>query len=251
MFFPHRDFLYDSTLNLGDIIESASGPSKGILNKHAFWNCQDCNNEFFICHSQIDTQNQNSHQNKNGNSCSYCICSNALHCSGNQIILLNRFSLVRECGTLGSGNFTGVFLLQDVYTNNFYALKVVRRELAVILENEFRTLSRFLNSRPHLVPRPYRYFTSKRFCFLIQEILTPIPPFPTGSFDLEKLNVIRILVRDVATTLKYLHSQRVIHVDLKLANLMYRNSAFVPIPFSTELTLETALHLSTHLPLHR
>jgi serine/threonine protein kinase len=231
MFFPCRDFLYESTLNLSDIIENSTNSGQKIPSTNSHLKCPDCKDEYFICYSGENTQNDG----ENRNFSRYSICPNALHFSENhKIILLNRYRLVEGSGALGYGNFTSVFLIQDSFLgfqDHFYALKVVRKDLSLILENEFKTLTFLLNRKPHLIPKPFRFFSSSRFCFLIQEILTPLLPFPTHSSRLEKLNLIRSLIKDLSTTLFHLHFQQITHADLKLSNLMYRNSSFAPIKF--------------------
>lgn len=171
--------------------------------------------------------------------CSICknnnVMSNSLTISlcpaqTNHPLLLNRYSIVKEGGKLGNGNFISTFLIQDTHSNNrntFYALKVIKREMTVILENEFKTLCLLSRTSNSSIPKVYRFFCTKEHSFLIQQIFSPFPAIIRTDYS-TLLDILRMILRDVCSTLLLLHSQNVIHADIKLQNILYNTAS----PFS-------------------
>ncbi|MDJ0554570.1 MAG: IMS domain-containing protein [Microcoleaceae cyanobacterium MO_207.B10] len=155
----------------------------------------------------------------------------------NQQILNNRYRIIK---TLASGGFGETFLAQDTQmpsgrlcvikqlkpiVNNPKIYQLVQerfqREAAILEE---------LGETNNQIPRLYAYFTENGQFYLVQEWIkgeTLTKKLQTkGLFDENSTQQILISLLPV---LEYIHSQRIIHRDIKPGNIIWRETDDLPV----------------------
>ncbi len=154
-----------------------------------------------------------------------------------QSLLNNRYRVIR---TLGSGGFGETFLAEDTHmpsgrrcvikqlkpvTNNPQVYQLVQtrfgREAAILEE---------LGAGSPQIPNLYAYFSENGQFYLIQEFiegatLTNLVQ-QQGSFN--EGSVQKILL-NILPVLDYVHSQRIVHRDIKPDNIILRSSDGLPV----------------------
>lgn len=157
---------------------------------------------------------------------------------GNKLnILENRYKVIR---VLGSGGFGDTFLAEDTHlpsgrhcvvkqlkpqTNDPQVYQIVKDRFqreAVMLED--------LGQRSNQIPSLYAYFESGGQFYLVQELIEGIT---LGKMVQEQGTLSDSAVRGILTgilpVLEYVHSQRIVHRDIKPDNIIMRNADNQPV----------------------
>ncbi len=152
--------------------------------------------------------------------------------------LSDRYSLERE---LGQGGMATVYLAEDLKHKRKVAIKVLKPELAAVLERfvqEITTTAAL--QHPHILPL-FDSGTAEGFLFYVM-------PFIDGETLRAKLDretqlgveeAVKITV-DVADALDYAHSQGVVHRDIKPENILLHNGRPMVADFGIALALSAA-----------
>lgn len=152
-------------------------------------------------------------------------------------MLENRYKVIRE---LGSGGFGKTFLAEDTHlpsgrrcvvkqlkpqTNDPQIYQIVKDRFqreAVILED--------LGQRSNQIPSLYAYFESDGQFYLVQELIEGVTLTKkvqeTGTFSDTS---VREIITGILPVLEYVHSQRIVHRDIKPDNIILRNSDNQPV----------------------
>ncbi|HCA95102.1 MAG TPA: serine/threonine protein kinase, partial [Cyanobacteria bacterium UBA9226] len=157
---------------------------------------------------------------------------------GNKLdILENRYKVIR---VLGSGGFGDTFLAEDTHlpsgrhcvvkqlkpqTNDPQVYQIVKERFqreAVILED--------LGQRNNQIPSLYAYFESGGQFYLVQELIEGI----TLTKMLQQQGTlsdssVRGILTGILPVLEYVHSQRIVHRDIKPDNIILRNGDNQPV----------------------
>lgn len=155
----------------------------------------------------------------------------------NQSILNNRYRIIN---TLASGGFGETFLAQDTQmpsgrlcvikqlkpiVNNPQIYQLVQerfqREAAILEE---------LGETNNQIPRLYAYFTENGQFYLVQEWIegeTLTKKLETEGIFNE--NSARQILVSLLSVLDYIHSQRIIHRDIKPGNIIWREKDSLPV----------------------
>ncbi|MCP2727823.1 serine/threonine-protein kinase [Limnofasciculus baicalensis] len=152
-------------------------------------------------------------------------------------ILENRYKVIR---VLGSGGFGDTFLAEDAHlpsgrhcvvkqlkpqTNDPQVYQIVKDRFqreAVILED--------LGQQSNQIPSLYAYFESGGQFYLVQELIEGIT---LGKMVQKQGTLSDSAVRGIMTgilpVLEYVHSQRIVHRDIKPDNIIIRNADNQPV----------------------
>ena len=155
----------------------------------------------------------------------------------NQPILNNRYRIIK---TLASGGFGETFLAQDTQmpsgrlcvikqlkpiVNNPQIYQLVQerfqREAAILEE---------LGETNNQIPRLYAYFTENGQFYLVREWIegeTLTKKLETEGIFNE--NYVRQILISLLPVLDYIHSQRIIHRDIKPGNIIWREKDSLPV----------------------
>jgi len=146
-----------------------------------------------------------------------------------KMLLKNRYRILKH---LGGGGFADTFLVEDIISNQNYAMKQLRNmtnDLSTykIVEERFHREAAVLaklNDIAHSVPNLYDFFSENGKWYLVQEWVDGEDLLEKVSRDgpLGEIFVINIMV-ELLFTLKYIHSKGVIHRDIKPNNIMIRH----------------------------
>ena len=128
----------------------------------------------------------------------------------------------RLLNLIGRGNFAEVYLGEHLHLNTLAAIKVLRTHFTSEDEERFYTEARTIArlSHPHIV-RILDFDVDDGFPFLIMEYA------PNGSLRQRHpkgtkvpLDIVISYVRQVAGALQYIHTQKLIHRDVKPENML-------------------------------
>jgi serine/threonine protein kinase/Tol biopolymer transport system component len=131
----------------------------------------------------------------------------------------NRFRLIRS---LGKGSFADVFLAEHVYLKTLVALKILRVHLSPSVEERFLNEARLLVrlKHPHIVVI-HDYGMEGGAPFLVIEYAlhgSLRQRYPVGT-QVPVADILRYTTQ-IASALQYAHEQRIIHLDIKPANIL-------------------------------
>ena len=153
------------------------------------------------------------------------------------VILNNRYRIVR---TLGSGGFGDTFLSEDTHMPS--ARKCVVKQLKPstndpkvwqIIQDRFQreaAILEVLGKANHQIPELFAYFTENDKFYLVQEYVegATLAQEVASNGALGELRV-RGIVSSLLQVLEFVHSQGVIHRDIKPDNIIIRKSDGQPV----------------------
>lgn len=137
-------------------------------------------------------------------------------------LILNRYYVVEK---LGDGCYAKVFLVQDIHTNEVFALKAIRKvhfkhnkKLRYMLDKEAKI--HMSMNHPNIV-KLYKYFEDKNYVFFLLEYVHPGELF-TVLYDEDGFSEkdAAKYVYQTVLALKYCAEKGVMHRDLKPENLL-------------------------------
>jgi serine/threonine-protein kinase len=156
-----------------------------------------------------------------------------------QEALGSRYRLLRE---LGSGGMATVYLAEDTERGEPVAVKVLRRELTVILgatrfHREIEILSRL--QHPNIVPVLDSRQAGARLYYVMPFVPGDSlrPRLERGPFPV--VDVIRITV-DIAKAIDYAHEHGVLHRDIKPENVLLDGPRALVCDFGVARAIEVA-----------
>ncbi|XP_052243873.1 serine/threonine-protein kinase 33-like [Dreissena polymorpha] len=129
---------------------------------------------------------------------------------------------------LGQGSFGKVYQVRHKSTNVMWAMKFVNKDKAggsgiKLLEREVAILKRV--SHPNIIQLNEVFETSKRMC-LVMELCTEgelADTLKERKFFVE--SQVRLITKELASAIAYLHKNDIVHRDLKLENILVSKSA--------------------------
>jgi serine/threonine protein kinase/DNA polymerase III delta prime subunit len=133
---------------------------------------------------------------------------------------IGEYRLVRQ---LGGGNFGIVYLAEQVQEHTLVAIKVLYMSKSEGLKDFLNEVSTMWLRHPHIVPLLDFGISSDDIPFLVMEYApggTLRDRYPRG--EQVPLSTIVSYVDQVSSALQYAHDQRVIHRDVKPANILLR-----------------------------
>tara|TARA_Y100000590_G_scaffold39811_1_gene42487 strand:+ start:4998 stop:6278 length:1281 start_codon:yes stop_codon:yes gene_type:complete len=123
---------------------------------------------------------------------------------------------------LGRGTFSRVWLVNELETNQFYAMKVVFSEYIEDGEHELE-MANLLDNKDNNESRVIKLINSFKEndqIYIINELMgIPLVDLLDEEEDI-KTNLIKKMIKDVLLGLKELHKKNIVHNDLKLENVM-------------------------------
>ncbi|CAD2217891.1 serine/threonine-protein kinase [Angomonas deanei] len=129
--------------------------------------------------------------------------------------VLNRYCVM---GELGSGGFAKVHQLMDMRTNTHYACKVIKvNNSKDSVKTEINVHSRM--NHPNIV-RLYRTFKDEYYHYILLELCTPKNLLEIlGKRTFTEADIC-VIMSQLVNAVEYMHTQSVLHRDLKLGNIL-------------------------------
>lgn len=128
--------------------------------------------------------------------------------------------------SLGSGGFGTVYKAKHKATGDIRAVKVVKKERIArdidMLRIELTTLLTL--DHPNVL-KLYSFFEDKDSIYIVTELCTGgelMEALADGRFNEE--DEIRRVLRDLVRAVSYCHARRIVHRDLKLENLLFKDT---------------------------
>lgn len=129
---------------------------------------------------------------------------------------------------LGDGSYSSVFECKNKITGMHYAAKQYKKRLVfgleTMLQNEFQVLKQVSNAHPNVLTL-IDYFETCDSLYLVTdlasggELFDRIANHPDSKLPEEQaISITKILV----STIRYLHSNKIVHRDLKAENLLFQ-----------------------------
>lgn len=136
---------------------------------------------------------------------------------------------------IGSGSFSEVYLCQNEKYNHFFAIKrVTKKDKVKVAENEIDALISLIH--PSIV-KLYQTFTDTNCQYLVMEYC------PKGTIkEMKKMNREKFIfyAKQLVEVLKYCHSQKVAHRDIKPDNIfidMYNHAKLGDFGFADKFNI--------------
>lgn len=126
---------------------------------------------------------------------------------------------------LGSGSYSHVFECKNVVTGAHFACKQYSKKLVygleLMLQSEFKVLKAVLNGHKNILLM-WDYFETSKDFYLVTDLALGGELFDriTSSEKLE-VNECRDILTTLLSTLAYLHSNGIVHRDIKAENLLF------------------------------
>jgi len=138
---------------------------------------------------------------------------------------------------LGKGTYGKVILCRERATMNLYAMKIIKKEMVIFNDNIHQILAekRVLQktSHPFLLNLKYSFTTCDRLC-LVTEFVNGGELYFQLARELKQGNPFtedraRFYGAEIISALEYLHTNAIIHRDLKLENILLDKDGHIRI----------------------
>ncbi|CAK8677293.1 RAC-alpha serine/threonine-protein kinase-like isoform X2 [Clavelina lepadiformis] len=134
---------------------------------------------------------------------------------------------------LGKGTFGKVILVKEKRTDEFHAMKILKKEVIVAKDEVTHTLTenRVLQQtrHPFLTSLKYSFQTSDYLCFVMEYVNGGEIFFHLSRDRVFPEDRARFYGAEIVLALDYLHQQEVIYRDLKLENLLLDSEGHIKI----------------------
>uniref|UniRef100_A0A8C4QI35 non-specific serine/threonine protein kinase n=1 Tax=Eptatretus burgeri TaxID=7764 RepID=A0A8C4QI35_EPTBU len=146
-------------------------------------------------------------------------------------VTMNDFDYLK---LLGKGTFGKVILVREKATGQYYAMKILKKEVIVAKDEVAHTLTenRVLQSTKHpfLTHLKYSFQTNDRLCFVMEYVNGGELFFHLSRERVFSEDRTRFYGAEIVSALDYLHSEKnVVYRDLKLENLMLDKDGHIKI----------------------
>lgn len=132
---------------------------------------------------------------------------------------------------LGDGSYSTVFECKNKLTGLHYAAKQYKKCLVYgleeMLQNEFHILKKVSNSHPHILSL-VDYFETRDYLYLVTDLARGGETFDRVISSQEGRlpeAQVREITRSLLSTVHYLHSNNIVHRDLKAENLLFQSKS--------------------------
>lgn len=125
---------------------------------------------------------------------------------------------------LGHGSFGFVYLSYDASCHRYVAIKIMPRIYSTETENSVNEIKLHQNLVHNNVIKLYK----SDFCDFYRYLILEYVPYTLESFVKDRINF-KNLIFQILNGLEYIHSQNIVHNDLKLSNILVSKDMIVKI----------------------
>jgi calcium-dependent protein kinase len=130
---------------------------------------------------------------------------------------------------IGQGSYGNVYLACNVYTNEKVAIKKIYKTLDIITESEIINEIDILKKLNHPdIVKILEFYKTETAYYIISEYCSGGELFEKAETHLSE-NQIAVIFKQILSGLSYLHSNNIVHRDLKLENILISDKEYVPI----------------------
>ena len=130
---------------------------------------------------------------------------------------------------IGTGSFGNVFLAYNIYTQEKVAIKKIYKTLDIITEEEIINEIEILKKLNHPdIVKILEFYKTDQAYYIISEYCPCGELFQKAETHLSE-NQIAVIFKQILSGLCYLHSNNIVHRDLKLENILISDIEYVPI----------------------
>ena len=130
---------------------------------------------------------------------------------------------------IGQGSYGNVYLAYNIYTNEKVAIKKIYKTLDIITESEIINEIDILKKLNHPdIVKILEFYKTETAYYIISEYCSGGELFEKAETHLSE-NQIAVIFKQILSGLSYLHSNNIVHRDLKLENILISDKEYVPI----------------------
>ena len=130
---------------------------------------------------------------------------------------------------IGQGSYGNVYLAYNIYTNQKVAIKKIYKTLDEITEEEIINEIEILKKLNHPdIVKILEFYKTDQAYYIVSEYCSGGELFAKAETRLSE-NQISVIFKQILSGLSYLHSNNIVHRDLKLENILISDVEFVPI----------------------
>ena len=130
---------------------------------------------------------------------------------------------------IGQGSYGDVFLAYNTYTQEKVAIKQIYKTFDEITEEEIINEIEILKKLNHPdIVKILEFYKTEQAYYIISEYCSGGELFQKAETHLSE-NQIAVIFKQILSGLSYLHSNNIVHRDLKLENILISDTEYVPI----------------------
>ena len=130
---------------------------------------------------------------------------------------------------IGQGSYGNVYLAYNIYTNEKVAIKKIYKTLDVITEEEIINEIEILKKLNHPdIVKILEFYKTDQAYYIVSEYCSGGELFTKAETHLSE-NQIAVIFKQILSGLSYLHSNNIVHRDLKLENILISDVEYVLI----------------------
>jgi serine/threonine-protein kinase len=163
-------------------------------------------------------------------------------------IIRNRYQIMNE---LGIGSYGITYIAKDLHTKKQVVIKQMRQTKRKTRMDSFQREADILKRLQHpQIPALYETFTERNVPHLVMEYISG-DTIESLIFEKGKTYTEREsfqLLRDVLTVVEYIHANGIVHRDLRIPNILFRDGKVFIIDFGLARFLHEQIpHIETYV----